>query len=83
MATIIVRSVPVLDQVAQGLAWGLGKVLPQVRGAGLFWVSPAPRAMGGHPFWDAWRDPHSWTLRLGRLELVVDLPERRPAASPT
>ena len=67
MSQLIIRAVPVLDQLAQRLAWGLGKVLPTVRGAGLFWVS------GGSFFSDAWREPWAWTLRLGRVELVVDV----------
>lgn len=64
---IIVRAIPILDQAAQALAWLAGKVSP-VRGAGVFWVTGVPGVV------DSWREPGAWTARLGRLELVVDLP---------
>ena len=60
-----------LDGLTPGLAWLIGRVCPSGRGAGLFWV-PA-----GRPFWDAWMEPRAWTLRLGRLELQVDLVRQR------
>jgi len=63
MSIINTYSIPVLDQAVQGLAR-----LFRLPGAGAFWVTGRPGRV------DAWREPGAWTLVLGRLELVVDLP---------
>lgn len=67
--TIIIDPVPVLDALACVLARLLSKV-SRISGAGVFWIS------GGSSFWEAWQEPSqgggSWTLRMGRLELVAD-----------
>jgi len=55
-----------LDAAARQLA-RFASTLSRVRGAGVFWVG------GGAPYWAAWREPGAWTLRLGRLELILDL----------
>jgi len=68
--TVHVFPVPALDGLAQAVAWALSKV-SRVEGAGAFWVA------GGPAFVDAWVEPGpcgggSFTVRLGRLELVAD-----------
>jgi hypothetical protein len=67
MHTIIGTAVHLLDLIAQALAWAASRVSP-VRGAGVFWHH------GRTPLWRAWREPRAWTARLGRLEIIVDLP---------
>lgn len=67
MTTETIRTIPILDRIAQGLAKALG-----MRSAGLFWIS------GGTAFVDAWGEPGAWTLRMGRIELQVDLPAVAP-----
>ena len=57
---------PILDALMQATAWAVRPV-SSVSGAGAFWISE------GSSFVDCWREPGAWTLRLGRLELVVDL----------
>jgi hypothetical protein len=68
--TAYASPVPGLDGLAQAAAWALSKV-SKVTGAGAFWVA------GGPAFVDAWVEPSplgggSFTVRLGRLELVAD-----------
>lgn len=75
--TITIDPVPVLDALACVLAWLFSKV-SRISGAGVFWVR------GGSSFWEAWDEPSqrgggSWTLRLGRLELVADYKAREGA----
>jgi hypothetical protein len=67
MLRLLLAAVTLLDYLARGLAWAAGKVTP-VRGAGVFWMSQ------GQSFWTVWRERGSWTARLGRLEVIVDLP---------
>ena len=72
----IITTVPALDALACMLAWLLSKV-SRISGAGVFWIS------GGSSFWEAWKEPSqgggSWTLRMGRLELVADYEAREGA----
>ena len=63
---VVIVPVAFLDRAAQGIARALSKVTP-VTGAGVFYQR------GGSSFFDAWRDAGSVTLRLGRVEAVVDL----------
>lgn len=67
-------AVPVLDPLACLLAWLLAKV-SRISGAGVFWMK------GGISFCETWHEPSerggSWTLRLGLLELVVDIDNPR------
>lgn len=68
-ATVHTHTVPVLDGLISACAHALSKV-SRVTGAGLSWLAGAPT------LWDAWTD-HSdtggaLTVRMGRLELVVD-----------
>jgi hypothetical protein len=80
---VTVRAVPILDPVVQRVAKGLGAVFHRltgqqtIRSAGLFWV-------GGPAVVGAWREADAWTLRAGRLELVVYLARvaRNPPAQP-
>jgi hypothetical protein len=66
---MIFKAVRVLDAAAQVVAWMLSKV-SRVSGAGAFWDYGGPRRC------TAWHDRSrrggSWTMRLGRLELVAD-----------
>ena len=69
--TVHIQAAPLLDQAAQVIAKGLSK-FTRITGAGAFWI------VGGPSFWDAWREPGhlgggSFTARLGRLEVVVDM----------
>ncbi len=69
MTTITISSLsplPVLDAFMQTTAWALRPV-SRVAGAGAFWISEGPS------FVDCWGERGALTLRLGRLELVVDL----------
>lgn len=63
------RTVPALDVFVNACAHALSRV-SRIEGAGAFWVAGAPT------FWDAWTDHsdkgRSLTVRMGRLELVVD-----------
>lgn len=63
---LTITSAPLVDPATRALAWAASKV-SRVKSAGAFWVS------GGSAFWDAWREPGAFTLRLGRLEIIVDL----------
>jgi len=58
-------AVRILDLTLQVIAWALRRFTP-VAGAGAFWITT------GAPFLDAWREPGAYTVRAGRLELVVD-----------
>jgi hypothetical protein len=63
---VITNPVPLLDTMAQGLATFLSR-FSSVVDAGAFWHQ------GGSSFWDAWKEGRGTvTMRLGRLELVVD-----------
>ena len=64
--TITIRTIPLLDGAVQALAWAASH-FTRIRGAGVFWLGNAPA------FVDAWREPGAWTLRLGRLEVQVDI----------
>jgi hypothetical protein len=75
---MIYRIVQALDLTAQATAWALGKAFPTVRGAGVFHY---PK---GSNFIDAWKEAAGCTVRLGRVELQVDLEpgdRRRPVSS--
>lgn len=63
MSAIVIRPVPGLDPAARMLA----ALLPGLSGAGVFHL------MGSTPFLDLWREERSITLRLGTVEVVVDL----------
>ncbi|MBG6078692.1 hypothetical protein [Rubrivivax gelatinosus] len=67
MATQTISIVPVLDSAALAAARAARALGSRISGAGVFWIS------GGSSFWDAWTDPDAFTLRLGRLEVIVDL----------
>ena len=58
--------IPILDALMQALAWAVRPV-SRVVDAGAFWISEGSSVV------DCWRESSGWTLRLGRLELVVDL----------
>ncbi len=63
---VITTPVPLLDATAQGLATFLSR-FSSVVDAGVFWHQ------GGGSLWDAWKEGRGTaTVRLGRLELVVD-----------
>lgn len=66
---VIITPVPLLDRAARAIAWALSR-FSSVADAGAFYVR------GGASFVDAWREPGASTLRLGRLELVVDFKGR-------
>lgn len=62
----------IFDKAIRGLAWGLSKV-SRVVDAGVFYQHGSPNC-----FFGLWRDPSvlggaSWTLRLGRTEVIVDV----------
>lgn len=64
--TVSTTPVPLLDTTAQGLAAILSR-FSSVTDAGVFWHQ------GGSTFWDAWKEGRGTvTVRLGKLELVVD-----------
>ena len=60
-----ITAIPGLDLAARILGSLASHVTP-VQGAGVFWIS------GGPAFIEAWREPGAWTLRVGRVELVLD-----------
>jgi hypothetical protein len=66
MDTVTISPIPGLDRAAQALARAARR-FTRIRGAGVFWMGNVPAFIG------AWREPGAWTLRLGRLELQVDL----------
>jgi len=69
------RPVPLLDQLVQALA----RLVPSrfgVINAGVFLES----GPGSSSWWDAWREPSAFTVRLGRVEIQVDLKEAARAA---
>ncbi len=63
---ITITTVPGLDAAAQTLAWCASK-FTRVRGAGVFWIGDS------EAFMEAWSEPGAWTLRVGRVELQVDM----------
>lgn len=67
------RPIPLLDQLAQALA----RLTPSrfgVTSAGAFWEY----GPGSTSWWDAWREPSAFTVRLGRVEVQIDL--KKPTA---
>ncbi|WP_119354624.1 hypothetical protein [Azohydromonas sediminis] len=63
MPSFVIRPIPGFDHAAQMLA----ALLPGISGAGVFHLR------GATPFLDLWREDRSITLRLGTVEVVVDL----------
>lgn len=64
------RTARILDGIAQGAAWAAGRVIASRRGysAGVFFWRNQPG------WWEAWREPGAFNVRMGRLELQVDMP---------
>lgn len=60
----------VLDGVAQAVAWTVGRIVASRRGygAGVFFWRDQPG------WWEAWTEPGAFNVRMGRLELNVDMP---------
>jgi hypothetical protein len=70
--SLMTTTVPVLDALTRALA----PLLPRMVSGGAFWLG-----RGHSSFWDVWSEGQDTYLRMGRLELVLDL--KRTPKSPS